>query len=203
MRLTKVLCIAALVAMSAAVANAGSILGSSNSASDPKLVINKPTGGTGLGRASAMSPIVIDFNASNLSFLDPVIFPYSPGQKIDLVYDGTSPLVITTANPLFIGIASGIPFGTMFACGGTAFSACDKGEILNCGGTGTPVACEEGFSFGGFTGPMMELLPGETLSATLEPLVNTTPEPGTVLMFLSLIPALGFAAKRWNARQTA
>jgi hypothetical protein len=41
MKFAKILCIAALIAMSAAVANAGSIV------NDPKLLVNVPPGGVG------------------------------------------------------------------------------------------------------------------------------------------------------------
>jgi hypothetical protein len=198
MKLVKLFCTVALLAVSAAAVKAGSI------GNDPKFTINKP-GGTAqpgvrfLGNANPLGVIVIDFNSSNLSILDPVLFPWAPGKTIDLVYDGVTPLVISTSHPLYIGIKSGIPFGTQFSCGGDAFLTCDKGQILDCG---DDVVCEEGFLFGGYNAVGNKIPPGTTLSATLEPLVNETPEPSTILMFLSLGPAIGFAKKRWNARQS-
>jgi|GEM_PF-5783737 len=201
MKLVKMFCMVALLAISAAAVKAGSIN------NDPKFTINKPPGSSVVpgfrSNANPLSVIVIDFNASNLSFLDPVIFPWDPGKQIDLVYDGVGPLVISNSSPLYIGIASGIPFGTQFSCGGNAFLTCDKGQILNCGGSGPLVACEEGFLFGGYNAVGNTVTPGTMLMATLEPQLNETPEPSTMLMFLSLGPAIGFAKKRWNARQSA
>jgi hypothetical protein len=47
------------------------------------------------------------------------------------------------------------------------------------------------------------LTSGEFFSATITPSVNEiTPEPSSILLFLSLAPAIGFAKKRWNSRQT-
>jgi len=205
MKLTKVLCIAALVAMSAAVANAGSVL------NDPKLVVNKPgIGGTGGVTSNALgihSNALLPCPPGDVCFTNKVTNPLTPimvnfslldsGTEV-LFYQGNGTINSPSNgnNPrIWIEIV-GIPLadqGTeLFNCTSNVFTSLGLGV---CGGSNT-VATSSTIEFNMFGGT---LTPGEVLDATL----TSTPEASTVLLFLALIPAVFFATKRWNARQTA
>jgi hypothetical protein len=206
MRLTRVLCIAALVAMSAAVANAGSVLG------DPTLTVNKP----GIGHVIA-SPFGVHSNGllpcppGDICFTNKVTNPLTPIMiNFSLLDSGTEVLFYQGAmsgsgiinsptngsNPRIWIEITGIPLadqGTeIFNCTSNAFNSLGLGV---CGGSNT-VATSSRIEFSMFGGT---LTPGEMFDATL----TSTPEASTVLLFLSLIPVAFFATKRWNARQTA
>jgi hypothetical protein len=203
MRLTKVLCIMALVAMSAAVANAGSVLG------DPTLTVKKPSGGTGVtSNALAIhSNALLPCPPGDNCFTNKVTNPLTPimvnfslldsGTQV-LFYQGNGTINSPNngSNPrIWIEIV-GIPLadqGTeIFNCVSNAFNSLGLGV---CGGSNT-VATSSRIEFSMFGGT---LTPGEMFDATL----TSTPEASTVLLFLSLIPVVFFATKRWNARQTA
>jgi hypothetical protein len=200
MRLTKVLCIAALVAMSAAVANAGSVL------NDPKLTVNTKPGGHALPFA-AHHNLLLPCPPGDNCFTNAVIHPATP-IKINwsLLNSGTETLfyqgngIITSpanGNPPRIwieifGIPLGAQFSEIFNCSSNAFTSQGLGV---CGGSNT-VATSSIIEFSMYGGT---LTPGDAFTATL----TSTPEASTVLLFLSLIPAIFFATKRWNTRQTA
>jgi hypothetical protein len=203
MRLTKVLCIMALVAMSAAVANAGSVLG------DPTLTVKKPLAGTGVtSNALAIhSNALLPCPPGDNCFTNKVTNPLTPimvnfslldsGTQV-LFYQGNGTINSPNngSNPrIWIEIV-GIPLadqGTeIFNCVSNAFNSLGLGV---CGGSNT-VATSSRIEFSMFGGT---LTPGEMFDATL----TSTPEASTVLLFLSLIPVVFFATKRWNARQTA
>jgi hypothetical protein len=187
MKFARFITLAALVAMSAVVANAGSIKPKSQAVpGDPKLNINKPMGGVvGL---SAHPLTTIDFGDSVSNSHTPLTVTYA-----ELV-SGTMFDFIGPANihQMFIEI-TGIPLGeqfNLFTCSSDIFASFGMG---NCG-AGVPDGSQIGFKL--FDGTLM---PGPIdISIT-----NPTPEPSTLLMFLSLGPAIGFAKKRWNARQSA
>jgi hypothetical protein len=185
MRLTKVLCTAMLVAMSAAVANAGSVL------NDPKLTINGKPGGNA------------PFGAH--PFTTPTCFP---GETCFSVNTESHPLIINGGNLgafnyEYIGTA------TLFKLWVEVNPAPCPDTPNDCytAGPGTvfadvvPVFTTTGLPFFKFFGG--SLTENEQFVVDVTPITTPTPEPGTVVMFLSLIPAIGFGMKRWNARQTA
>jgi hypothetical protein len=207
MRLTKVLCIMALVAMSAAVANAGSVLG------DPTLTVKKPgltPGGDVTSNALGIHPnVLLPCPPGDNCFTNKVTNPLTPiminfslldsGTEV-LFYQGNGTITSPSngSNPrIWIEIV-GIPLadqGTeIFNCTSDAFTS-----VLGtgmCGGSNT-VATSSRIEFSMYGGT---LTPGEMFDATL---TSDTPEASTVLLFLSLIPVVFFATKRWNTRQTA
>lgn len=196
MKLTKVLCIAALVAMSAAVANAGSIL-NNTPPNDPKLTVNGKPGGT--VKSQGFRPLnVMTFTDEVTSALHPLIINYSllgSSETLQFVSDAPGGATETIHN-MFIEIV-GIPPGPpgdpqldTFSCNSDIFASLGFGFC----GAGVPFGPQIGFEL--FNGT---LTTGESISVSL---VNT-PEASTVLLFLSLIPVVFFATKRWNARQTA
>ena len=203
MKLTKVLCIAALVAMSAAVANAGSVL------TDPTLTVKKP-GGLVTSNAvhsgihsnvllpcppgdncftnkvtNPLTPIMIDFSLLNSG--TEVLF-YQGNGTINSPNNGSNPRIWIE----IINIPLADQGTQIFNCISNAFTSTGLGV---CGGSNT-VATSSSIEFNMFGGT---LTPGEIFDATL----TSTPEASTVLLFLSLIPVVFFATKRWNARQTA
>jgi len=185
MKLTKVLCIAALVAMSAAVANAGSILGDSNSPSDPKLTVNKPGGLFHSAFASPMNLVMF----SSTSQMHPLIVSMLGTTDYEYTGPGTNHMYIEVfpANP-----------SEAYTCSSDIFKSGNTGPApWNC--SSAVAANSPGVEFFLFDGMLTH---DEQIVVSLE---SVTPEASTVLLFLSLIPALFFAAKRWNgnARQTA
>jgi hypothetical protein len=198
MKFVKMLCLVVLVAMSAAAVHAGSI-------SDPKLVINcvKPCTSVASNFSSnALLPCPPGANC----FTDAVTSPHHPLMiNYTLIDSGSETFFFQGGNPIvspangmpsmyieIFGIPPGDQFGPLFNCTSDVFASTGLGV---CAGSGT-VATGSDFIFRLYDGT---LTPGESLSATL----TSTPEPSTMLMFLSLGPALGFAKKRWNARQSA
>jgi len=185
MRLTRILCIAALVAMSAAVANAGSVLG------DPTLTVNKPkptgvTGSQGIHSLVTCNPGETCFSINTESH--PLIINGGDLGMFNYEYIGSSTLfkLWVEVDPAPCADSpndcyQGLP-GTVFA------------NVV-------PVFTTSGFPFFKFFDG--SLTSGEAFVVDVAPIVTATSEPGTVLMFLSLIPAIGFGMKRWNARQTA
>jgi len=216
MRLTKVLCIAALVAMSAVAVSAGSILPNGKSGGgDPKLTINKPGGGVIGGsksfhsNAGVTDMVALTYNGSSplYSLLVNISSTAQPWQGFSNIFNAYS-VFFNPPGFEFSGASS--PAGSQ--CGdaapGSPNIGCPgvilHGDIIdifvnfaNSSQTGT-LSIPDTFSCVG--GGQSCSSGGLTVDATN---VVTTPEPGTVLMFLSLIPAIGFGMKRWNARQTA
>jgi hypothetical protein len=188
MRFVKMLCLVGLVAMSAAAAHAGSI------GSDPKVTINciKPCQGV----ASHAQPNIPTFSGDLLTLA------YSSlGTTFD--YEYTGPTKSFSGPPYFYVDITGIPFppSVPFSCGGDVFSSsCIYATIgITCANPGcTSFLLEDQFSLTG--GPLVH---DTEYSITLAPDISTTPEPSTMLMFLSLGPALAFAKKRWNAKLSA
>jgi hypothetical protein len=184
MKLTKVLCIAALVAMSAAVANAGSVLG------DPKLQINKP-GGT--------------FKSQGIHSL----VTCNPGETCFSINTESHPLIINGGNLgmfnyEYIGVSTLTKLWVEVDPAPCIDSPndCYQGEPGSVFADVVPVfGGPGGFPFFKFFDG--SLSSGQAFVVDVSPVTTPTPEPGTVVMFLSLIPAIGFGMKRWNARQTA
>jgi hypothetical protein len=186
MKFARFMTLAALVAMSAVAVNAGSIKPKSQAApdGDPKLNINKPMGGV-----AAFHPLTtIDFGDSVSDSHTPLMVTYA-----ELVggtmFDFTGPANIHQMYIDITGIPSGEQFN-LFTCSSNIFASFGMG---NCG-AGVPDGSQIGFKL--FDGTLM---PGP-IDITI---TNPTPEPSTLLMFLSLGPAIGFAKKRWSARQSA
>ncbi len=195
MKLVRILSLIALVAVSAAVANAGSIKPKAKSSAngDPTLTIKKPGGG--LATKGGVNPFVIQtFGNSVENINTPLLIPFSiinnPSGK---EYEYIGPPM--TLPSMWVEI-TGIPLtdGQPFTCLSDFFSSLGGG---NCGGPSFQVDGMVRFHLFGNS----SLQSGDIASVTLTP--SATPEPSTLLMFLSLGPAIGFAKKRWNARQSA
>jgi len=195
----------ALVAMSAAVANAGSVLG------DPTLTVKKPGGGMVVANPFAKHSNYLSCPAGDICFKNTVTNPGSPilipfsllNSGTDVLFyegNGTINSPANGSNPRIWIEITGIPAADqatgsnpqLFNCVSDAFTSLGLGV---CGGSNT-VATSSSIEFSMFGGT---LTPGEMFDATL----TSTPEASTVLLFLSLIPVVFFATKRWNARQTA
>ncbi len=203
MRLAKVLCIMALVAMSAAAANAGSVLG------DPKLTVNGKPGGNAIPLAKHSN--YLSCPAGDICFTNKVTNPATPIMiPFSLLNNGTDVLfyegngTITSpangSNPRIWIEITGIPtsdqFSQIFNCTSDVFTSQTINGVSGiCGGSNT-VATSSIYEFNMYGGT---LTPGEMFDVTL----TSTPEASTVVLFLSLIPVVFFATKRWNARQTA
>jgi hypothetical protein len=211
MKFIKILCMALLVAMSAAVVKAGSI------GDDPKFTVTKPGGG------------VSDFSSFGKNA--------SSDPMVALVYNGNTPLYMFTVTEvpsnmteqwsnfsnIFNGFSSyGVTGGLVVTFSGkNPPGPCDdqvgqglpnvgcpgvitKGEVIdlsvifsNSNQTGT-VSVPLSFSC---VGGGQSCSDGNlTVNANQ---VAATPEPSSILLFLSLGPAIGFAKKRWDARQSA
>jgi len=196
MRFVKVVCLVMLIAISGAAAWAGSIGGG-----DPTITINgKKPGFRSLVTCPSGFTCFTTKGSGGVnaglgqSKPDPIIIPFSLGGLSKYEYLGpTSPLNFP---PGFFWVEiTGIPSGEGFACGGNVFSpAC--AQFITITGGGTTFTDEFRFMDG-------SLVAGEQLSISQSPNISAVPEPGTILMFLSLAPAIGFAKKRWNAIQSA
>jgi hypothetical protein len=190
MKLAKLFCMVALLAVSAAAVKAGSIKNE-----DPKVVIQKPGGGTGIAdpgfrafgkNADPTFTVELEYMGPTISSLIVTLAPSTD------FWTGSSNIF---TNPVEFG---GSPFGALFT-GGTLTRGEFIDVILQSPGPGPftvdfpmDFTCVESCNSGGANGlTVMNNLP------------NPTPEPSTILMFLSLGPAIGFAKKRWNARQSA
>jgi hypothetical protein len=186
MKITKIVCIAALVALSAAVANAGSI------ANDPKLTVNGKPGGGVISNPGAHPFVIQTFGSSVTHIGSPLMIPFSiilSGTE-DLEYVGPPNAIHNMWIEIF-----GIPLADMqsFSCTSDIFASFGGG---NCGGPSFQVDGKVLFDLTNGT-----LLSGHQIAVTLTP--SPTPEPGMLLMFLSLGPAIGFAKKRWNVKQAS
>jgi hypothetical protein len=185
MKLVKVFCMVALLAVSAAAVKAGSI------DKDPKFTINKPSGIAEPGfksfgkNADPMFTVELEYMGPTISSLVVTLAPSAD--------------FWTGSSNIFTSVAfGGSPFGALFT-GGTLTRGEFIDVILQSPGPGPftvdfpmDFTCVESCNSGGANGlTVMNNLP------------NPTPEPSTILMFLSLGPAIGFAKKRWNARQSA
>jgi len=188
MKLVRFLTLAALVAMSAVVVNAGSIKPKSQAApGDPKVNINKPGGVPNPG-FSAHPLTTIDFGDSVSNSHTPLTVTYAELVN-GTMFDFIGPMNI---HQMYIDITN-IPLGeqgNIFTCDSNVFASLGMGDC----GQAVPFGAQVGFKLYGGT-----LTPGP-IDITI---TNPTPEPSTLLMFLSLGPAIGFAKKRWNARQSA
>jgi hypothetical protein len=199
MKFVKMLCLVALVAMSAAAAHAGSI------GSDPRVTINciKPCTSVARNFVPFSDP---SFPPGGFTPNTALTIDFGVGNTLDYTYTGMTQTL--EPNPhtgscgshgcLYVEILD-IPVSSnaTFSCGGNVFfPACFfvSAPHFNPGDT----TYDEIFGFS-----MGQLVDGATYSVSEQPAVNFTPEPSTMLMFFSLVPALGFAKKRWNARQSA
>jgi hypothetical protein len=188
MKFARFIALAALVAMSAVVVNAGSIKPDAKSGGDPKLTINKPGGGVianKKGGSDPMATFVLQYEGNaNLTNL----FAYVPVPPNEW---SASSNIFGQINSLF-----GTPPGFHFLDGLIV-----KGDIIDVtvAYTGAPPTGAIDITQG-FVCISSCTVNGITVESNV---VNPTPEPSTLLMFLSLGPAIGFAKKRWNARQSA
>jgi hypothetical protein len=209
MKFIKIFCMALLVAMSAAVVKAGSI------DNDPKFTVTKPGGG-----------VVSNFK-SNAS-LDPMVaLVYNGNAPLYMLTVTETPSNMSEEWSNFSNIFNG--FGSYGIANGLVVTFSGKNPPGPCddqAGQGLPnVGCpgvitkDETidlsviFSNSNQTGTVSVPLSfscvgggqtcsdgGLTVNANQ---VGATPEPSTMLLFLSLGPAIGFAKKRWDARQSA
>ncbi len=183
MRFAKILCMAVMVAMSAAAVKAGS---------DPRITINKCTKGCDL----------TTFGKSVQNKLTPLDIPFTDIGMGLIGYEYVGPPM--SINHMWIEV-TGIPvtgptseLGEPFFCNSNIFnSTAIKGV---CVGSGALVTSSGTVLFElrtkGFPAQMLDS--GEIISVNVQ---GPTPEPSTMLLFLSLAPAIGFAKKRWNSRQ--
>jgi PEP-CTERM motif len=182
MKLAKILCLAVLLAVSAAAAKAGSI------GADPKLVVN----GVPPPPGPNARPLTI------LTFTDAVRFPSTPlVLSYSLIHSGTEELEYigpkAKITNMWIEI-TGIPVGAQhdfFGCSSDIFASLGGG---NCGGA-IPFGPQIGFDLTGGT-----LNKNDDIFVSITPIASDTPEPSTLLMFLGLGPVVGFAKKRWGAK---
>jgi len=192
MKLVRILSLVALVAISAAVVKAGSIKNQNSASGDPKLTVNgKPTGGVTRGP----QPFVIQtFGSSVTSINTPLMIPFSiiTSGTEDLEYIGPPNAI----HNMWVEI-TGIPLSDTqsFSCTSDIFKSFND-PAGNCGGPSFQVGGKVLFDLFGGT-----LMSGDQILVNLTP--SPTPEPGMLLMFLSLGPAIGFAKKRWDSRQSA
>jgi hypothetical protein len=186
MRFAKILCMAVLVAMSAAAVKAGSIA----NGADPSVTINK---------CPKCDPIL--FFSSVQSNATPLDVPYADVGMGLIGYEYKGPP--TSINHMWIEI-TGIPvtgpgseLGEPFYCNSNIFVSTHSGV---CIGSGALVTSSGTVLFELKTKgmPMQMLDSGSIIGVNL---VGGAPEPSTLLLFLSLAPAIGFAKKRWNSRQ--
>jgi hypothetical protein len=187
MRFLKMLCLVAIVGlMSAAAVKADSAPG------DPKFLISKP------GDPVCPPPGGADYVCfSENSALDPVFVP-DLNTPFEFVWDGS-----TALTELWTSFNAG-PAGTIYSCASVDIFTTPFGPGMpSCLSYSTGVANVLGFVF---NGSATDNLPGCTggadcsgVSAVLE-----SPEPNSMLLLVSLgLPAIGFARKRWNLRQSA
>jgi hypothetical protein len=200
MRFVKVVCLVMLIAVSGAAAWAGSIGG------DPTITINGKKPGTGFRSLVSCPAGFTCFTAKGSGGVnaglgqskpDPIIIPFTLGglNKYEFLGTPSKPGPLTFPPGFFWVEITGIPSGEGFACGGNVFSpAC--AQFITITGGGSTFTDEFRFADG-------TLVAGEQLSISQSPNIDTVPEPGTILMFMSLVPAIGFAKKRWNAIQSA
>ena len=180
MRLTTALCLLVLVGMSAATAKAGSIK------NDPKIQINKCCDPVG-------DPTFPPPNAFSISH--PLVITYAVPFSITYEYVGPTVMVPSAGHPdLFVEIKDIPNTGVTFTPGGNVFSGPFSTTF---GGCDNPSCSLLNLIFG-FSGGT--LVHDDSYNVSVTPDVNSTPEPSTLLLFLSLGPAIGFARKRWNAR---
>jgi len=192
MKFARFMTLAALVAVSAVGVNAGSIKpNSKDAAGDPKLTVNgKPSGG--VANQGAHPFVIQTFGSSVTSIGTPLMIPFSiiTSGTEDLEYVGPPNKI----HNMWVEIV-GIPLSDIqaFSCTSDIFTSFGGG---NCGGPSFQVGGKVLFDLFGGT-----LTSGDQIAVSITP--SPTPEPSMLLMFLSLGPAIGFAKKRWNARQSA
>jgi hypothetical protein len=219
MKLVKIFCLALLLAMSAAAVKAGSI-----GNNDPKVVINcgKPpcgSSGTVLSNFQSGDPMVaVIYNGtapiSSLT-IDLSAFYVSMGKKKALAWSPFSNIFngnaigIKSSSELFdIFSGASSPMGSqcMDAAGGAANIGC-PGMIFPGETIDVSVLFGNSMETGTVTLPTIFSCVGSCTDGNLTVRttgnVAPTPEPSTMLMFLSLGPAIGFAKKRWNARNAS
>jgi hypothetical protein len=187
MRSTKVLCIMALVAMSVKKPSGGTGVTSNALAIHSNALLPCPPGDNCFTNkvTNPLTPIMVNF--SLLDSGTQVLF-YQGNGTINSPNNGSNPRIWIE----IVGIPLADQGTEIFNCVSNAFNSLGLGV---CGGSNT-VATSSRIEFSMFGGT---LTPGEMFDATL----TSTPEASTVLLFLSLIPVVFFATKRWNARQTA
>jgi hypothetical protein len=188
MRFAKVLCMAVLVAMSAATVKAGSI--ANDNGTDPSVTIN---------RCPKCDPII--FGKSVQFKATPLDIPFADIGMGIIGYEYEGPPA--SIKDMWVEI-TGIPvtgpsseLGEPFYCNSDIFVSTIGGK---CIGSGALVTSSGTVLFELKTKgmPMQMLDSGSIIGINVS---GATPEPSTLLLFLSLAPAIGFAKKRWSSRQ--
>jgi hypothetical protein len=180
MRFLKILCLVAVVGlMSAAAVKADSAPG------DPKFLLSKP------GDPVCPPPGGADYMCFAVNSPTDPLFVADLNTPFEFVWDGS-----TVLSTIWTSFNAG-PAGTVYTCESvdifTANATCMQystgvPNILGIvfSGTGGLPACTGGTDCSGIT-------------AVLE-----SPEPNSMLLLVSMgLPAIGFARKRWNVRQSA
>ena len=186
MRFAKILCMAVLVAMSAAAVKAGSM----DNGTDPSVTIN---------RCPKCDPI---FFGKSVQFkATPLDIPFADIDMGIIGYEYVGPPA--SIKNMWIEV-TGIPvtgpgseLGDAFNCSSNIFVSTIGGV---CIGSGALVTSSGTVLFELKTKgmPAQMLDSGSIIGVNI---MGGTPEPSTLLLFLSLAPAIGFAKKRWNSRQ--
>jgi hypothetical protein len=182
MKFVKMLCMVALVAMMSAVA-----VKADSAPGDPVLSVHKPGDPT--------CPPTGNYTCFSANSGSDPLFVAALNTPTEFVWDGSGML-----EELFVDFLKG-PVGTLYSCSslGIFISA-------PCTPFASPdVNGQETLGFVFFGSPTDGLPPCDAngncsgIIATLE-----APEPNSMLLLVSMgLPAIGFARKRWNARQTA
>jgi hypothetical protein len=183
MKFLKMLFMLALVAMMSAVA-----VKADSAPGDPKLIISKP------GDPICPPPSGADYTCfSDNSAADP-LFIADLNTPVLFAYDGVGDL-----DNLFVSFLKG-PLGTNYTCESIDIfisGTCMLTSVEDHNG-------QETFGFEFFGSPNDNLPPCDVngncagVGAILE-----GPEPNSMLLLVSLgLPAIGFARKRWNLRQS-
>jgi hypothetical protein len=195
MKLVKILCAGALLALSATAATAGSV------DHDPKLVVN----GTGPGGTPepGARPLIVD-TFGKTTQMDPLMINFSVLGSAAVDYEYVGPP--NTITKMWIEIVD-IPSADLsetFGCLSNVFKSTgvqvppSSGNYL-CG-TAVP-AQGDAVEFALYNGLLKS---GNEISISLSNQnISSTPEPSTLLMFLGLGPVVGFAKKRWGAKLSA
>jgi len=184
MRFLKMLCLVALVGMMSATA-----VKADSAPGDPKLIISKP------GDPVCPPPSGADYTCFSDNSAEDPLFVSDLNTPVLFAYDGVGDL-----DNLFVSFPKG-PLGTNFTCQSIDLfitspcmltSVADHGDI-------------ETFGFEFFGSPNDNLPPCDVNgNCSGVGVILESPEPNSMLLLVSLgLPAIGFAKKRWNLRQSA
>jgi hypothetical protein len=151
---------------------------------DPKLLISKP------GDPVCPPAPGADYMCFSVNSATDPLFVSALNTPEEFVWDGSG-----TLEDLFVDFLKG-PVGTIYTC-----ASVDIFTTAACVEFSSPDTTngQETLGFEFFGSSTDGLAPGQGVVATLE-----APEPNSMLLLVSLgLPAIGFAKKRWNLRQSA